>query len=484
MDESGAQLPGLASVGWHLAPGAAPGFSPGSDAVSGRLVKRNRRRSVYWFADSAGRGYFVKHDHPSNPRDLVKTCWRLKGQREFTVARRLFSAGIATPEPVAWGRRGVDTFVVTRELPGISEFVPAWRQCAGNPSQRARFVAALAEFLARLLAAGIHHPDMHAGNLVVGTGEGMPTFSLLDVYGVRIHRASSPKRALAMLCWLNGWARGLLPGEREILFVPLAAALHAADPADAWRKVLAASRIASRRRWPGLRRRLLKPGSIVAGCAAEEGRWLLATPFALETAQQAIAGHQANENAGDWLKDDVKRRLSRVACGGRTVIVKEYISPRGGGRWRSDAQAWTGAFRLFREGFPVAAPLAWLRARDGRGYIILADGGGENLPNTLRQAAPDLAQDLLAQAGKILADLHNYGICHGDTKTTNFVVANPADGGKAALRLVDCDAVKFVGYAARPRFAAEVARFVETIPGGLPENATHAFTAAYAATRI
>jgi len=384
MAKSIPELPDLNQVTWHPAETAPEDVVQrlGSCRPAGRLrVKHNRRRSVYRFVPSAGPSLFLKHDHPSNPRDLLKGLWRLKAEREFKSAQALVDAGIATAEPVAWGRKGVDTFLVTAEIPDIEEFLPAWQAVSDKADERTSFIDTLSDFLAGLIEAGVHHPDMHAGNVVVHQAETGPVFYLRDVYGVSISSTMGSSRVFSMLYWLNGWARGLSCAEVERFLAPIATAAGIAGAASVWKLLLAGARKASASRWRGLRHRLLHNGSIYTGHAIQGGKWLVKNGTELSLAAGAVERHHEMSTAGTLLKDDTKRRLSRVNVGGISLVVKEYLRPRGWGRLRSDTRGWLGACRLYREGFEVAEPLAWLRGDDGHGYIILGDVGPENLPN-------------------------------------------------------------------------------------------------------
>ncbi len=480
------------------------------DGCSSRLVKRNRRRTVYRI-EIAGRVVYLKHDHPTHPRDWLKTLWRCKARVECAAAVSLRRQGIPTAEPIGWGRCGVDSVVVTLELVGCVDFQHAWAACRQVDGRRRGFLDGLSGFLTRLAAAGVRHPDMHVGNLAVRSSDDQVEFFLLDVYGVKVGGRRSLGAALPLFYWLNGWACELTVGEIEAFFAPLAGQLAGGEVGGVIAAWLAGARLAAIRRWPGLRRRFLHSSSLAGQVSRADGRWLTLADLSVEQATAAVVEHRRQLAAGQWLKNDCKRRLTRVVVGDRHLVVKEFMAPRGWGRWRTDARCWLRTCRLFHQGFEVAAPLAWLRGADGRGYVLLAEAGVDNLPNVLRRSDADRQAYLLAAAARLLASLHNHGICHGDGKTTNFVVpasvsegpagavgvdvavattgagesagAGQATAGLAPVCLVDCDSATFHRGLPEARLTAEFDRFVETIPVEVEGEARAAAAVAYQAWR-
>ena len=139
------------------------------------------------------------------------------------------------------------------------------------------------------------------------------------------------------------------------------------------------------------------------------------------------------------LKRDVKRQLSRACAGGVPYVVKEFRRPR---KWmpcllRADRGSWVNSRRLAAAEIPLLRCLGWLRAADGRGFLLFEDGGDVTLERTMARRDLPAAERLrlLEAAVELLARLHGAGLVYGDFNPANIMI--PAADG--ALRLVDYD---------------------------------------------
>jgi 3-deoxy-D-manno-octulosonic acid kinase len=108
--------------------------------------------------------------------------------RELAVSLAARGRGAPVPEVVAacvhgWG--AYRSAVVTSELAGVAPVVAALR-AAGSGSARASLAAAAGRAVARLHAAGVAHPDLNLGNIVVGPAEA----AIVDLDRARIGRGA------------------------------------------------------------------------------------------------------------------------------------------------------------------------------------------------------------------------------------------------------------------------------------------------------
>lgn len=106
-----------------------------------------------------------------------------RAPQELANALRLASAGVPTPEVVAYAVypafwRFARADVVTRRIAGRA-LPEAWRDAA-EPA-RGEIVRALATLLGRLRDAGARHPDLNLRNVLIAQGERAPTAFVLDV---------------------------------------------------------------------------------------------------------------------------------------------------------------------------------------------------------------------------------------------------------------------------------------------------------------
>src|SRR5262249_42532455 len=126
-------------------------------------------------------------------------------------------------EPVAYGlAAGIlpsDSFLVTRSLNDaatLGQFLTEILPTIPEPlrSQHRQAVAiALGTFLADLHLAGVCHPDLHPGNLLVTWVDGAPKFTLIDLHDCRVGVKISETARLDNLVSFKRWF--LLRGSRS-----------------------------------------------------------------------------------------------------------------------------------------------------------------------------------------------------------------------------------------------------------------------------
>ncbi len=431
-------------VFWHYAPEVSPcissWLSEGGWETELELVKFNCRRSVYRCPGSAEvSAFYLKYDHPQRLRDRIKGLWRCKAEKEFQAILVLCRAGVPTARPIAWGEAGADAILVTEELIGAQEFNDAWKKVRDVPEMRSKFMAHLAAFLRCLAGNGVDHPDLHTGNVLLCQEEERMLFFLMDPYGVRIGKQIKP---VELFVWLTSFGRDL--SHAEIVRLVMQSGL-AEEDGEAYRLWLAAVKLAGRlanRRWRGRRKRLLRSSSLCEVVFDDFGKWRLLKTFSLTVARQAIDEHRQNVACGKILKDDVKRRLTRVTVKDQRLVVKEFIAPGPWGRLAADCRSWLNTCRLAMGSQPVAACRGWLRDKEGHAFIVLDDVGELCLPELLYRTSVVQCLPLLEVAVRIIARFHQRQIWHRDLKSTNFVVSGRI-GEVQTLRVIDTDDVRF-----------------------------------------
>jgi hypothetical protein len=148
-----------------------------------------------------GRGIIYSVDLPTNPatsvvvrrnrhggllHGLTGDCFLTptRAPLELTTSLRLATAGIPTPEVVAYAiypAAGIfaRSDVMTRRLPDGDDFPAAWK--SSNRADRNLMLAAVARLLKALVVAGAWHADLNLKNLyIAGTGADLTAY-LLDV---------------------------------------------------------------------------------------------------------------------------------------------------------------------------------------------------------------------------------------------------------------------------------------------------------------
>lgn len=123
-----------------------------------------------------------------------------RGLRELAISLRLRSAGVQTPEMIAFivYRAGAifrRTDVVTREIPGGVDLASALAH-PGNADRRAEMLDAAAGLVAALSREGAHHSDLNLRNILVtnaDTAESAQILAyILDVDRIRFHFPGDP----------------------------------------------------------------------------------------------------------------------------------------------------------------------------------------------------------------------------------------------------------------------------------------------------
>jgi len=168
-------------------------------------VKHNASRTVYR-RTLDGQEVYLKHFHPRSPvRRLLRRLGVSDARWEMTVSRYLAERGVPTPEPLAaaWGD-GVEWLATRAVAP--SQPADQWHaeQLAAGAAGRRRVQRALvrtARMVGRMHAAGVIHDDLHCGNILVRT-DGEPRVVLMDHHRVRRKRLLRRRHRAANLAQL------------------------------------------------------------------------------------------------------------------------------------------------------------------------------------------------------------------------------------------------------------------------------------------
>ena len=172
----------------------------------------------------------------------------------------------------------------------------------------------------------------------------------------------------------------------------------------------------------------------------KEGEWRLLNGVTLPMAQEVVNSHKQICESGEWLKNDIKRRVSRVTIGDNSFIVKEFCKDHAIPWLNHGHRTWIYSQKLTG----LTAPcLAWLHENSGHGFLIFADLGQTDLFYPKQLERVDELPAAYHRAGGILAELHTHGIYHADTKTVNFVINDRLPWMSSPVLIIDCDDVHF-----------------------------------------
>lgn len=304
-----------------------PGATP---AASARVVKRFESRGLL-----AGR------------RDAARA------RREHELLVRLFERGLRVPRPLGLERRD-DAWEVAMEL--VPDAVPlqdVLLERAPWPARPERLARELGELLARLHAAGVEHPDLHPGNVLID-GAGCPW--AIDFHKARLVERLAPARLEAHLVRLAAGTR-----ERCSLFFRLRALL-------AWRRGLPSELAPPRADLPGLCRRVDERArhERLATVRERRLRWTREGTAVRAVALEGGDGFERADRPGG-LARAVQATLERGGPAQRRAVLPYPHDPSRrvlvlrAGAWRTLCSGWYASARLEEHAVPAARPLAIAR---------------------------------------------------------------------------------------------------------------------------
>jgi tRNA A-37 threonylcarbamoyl transferase component Bud32 len=298
--------------------------------VTGRsiVLKANPRRTVALRIPAEGPPVVVKRFH--HPGRLARRFDRSRAEQEIELLRRLERAGVPAPRPIE-----------ARFADGAWEAATEWIEGAvplssllGDPASVPVPGRALAELLARAHSAGLDHPDLHPGNLLVGADS---RAWLADLRGARVRRTLGPEILLRDL-------------------VALASATRERTSARARARFL----IAYLRRLPSVLRTALPARSALAADVERRARI-----HRREAVRRSRLRWTRLSSVCEPVEGGGFRALEPLAEGERAIDV-------GGVRRRDLLACWYLAARLREHGIPGARPLELRRSR-ATSFAVPAD---------------------------------------------------------------------------------------------------------------
>jgi tRNA A-37 threonylcarbamoyl transferase component Bud32 len=437
-----------------------------------RAVKQAPYRNVYRVV-LPGLDFHLKHFPIRDGRAWLHALGRSKARREFDRIVAAFERGVPTAEPLAVvetrGPAGPPaSCLVTRTLPGavpldlFLETLPSW-----SPTRRARFRQRLAVALGRFLAcvhdAGVTHPDLHPGNILLCLDAGdRPRLYLLDLHGAAVGPPLSWPAARANLVLLNRWFSLRAERSDRLRFWQAYRAARAAalpgggrrDPFLAGTMVRDLERLTLRsnlRFWRDADRRCLGGNrrfrrlcrGDVAGYAVADLDDAVLAPFladpeaafgqAVATGGQPVAVLKSEGGTPSVVEFDLA-----TAAGPCRVVYKRFPARGGLGPLAALVRP-TQALRSYVLGhglrlrcLPTPRPLGvWHRFRGGlpcEGYLL-----AEKVPDAVNlrtfvdglAGAGDLARlrRLIDQAARLVMLLHQRHLSNRDLKAANLLVS-------------------------------------------------------------
>jgi len=299
-------------------------------------LKRSPRRTVERVEPARGAAVVVKRYH--HPGAIARLFDRTRAEQEFAVLRRLEDAGVGVPRPIATRRRDDRWELVTACIEGAVSLADILEGKVRTPAPAGSIAKSLATLLASAHAAGLDHPDLHPGNLLVQP-DGRAW--IVDVRGARVRPGAAAASLRRDLVALESGTRERADPRTRARF--LVAYLRALDPRLA--------RVLPERR--ALAREIERAARIHRRESVRRARlrWTRLSSVCSPLDVDGLAGFRAVE----------------VDDRARTVEVR-------GVAWRTLLAAWYAAARLCDHAIPSARPLLLVRAPERRAVFALPAG--------------------------------------------------------------------------------------------------------------
>jgi tRNA A-37 threonylcarbamoyl transferase component Bud32 len=453
-------------VGWHVAEDMREVLTPelldlNTHIRTGvaRVIKHGPHRTVY-FLRLGGLNVYWKHCRISGTRSWLRQCLRPpKARMEFDRALALASRGISTVEPLAWGTRagalGGESFLITRELTAavslqnklIAEF-----GCAdpAKGKDRRALARSIGEFIARVHDAGVSHPDLHPGNILVSQlPNGSLQYHLLDLHDISLGWPLSWVQSRENLAVFNRWFAMRASRSDRLRFWHGYLSVRTrflAIPHESAAEVESRTHLTSFPFWAGRARRCLgtnryfvkvRSPSVYGHAvremdAAELGR-LLADPDS-----------PFRDPGVRLLKDSRTSTVAEITVstpqGPRTMIykrfrVKKRLTPLLNLLRDSPAlRSWRAGHSMLDRGMPTPRPWLVLHRRTrfgpGEGYLLCEKADGAHVPEALTAFGADRERkwEFIATLARLIRRFNEVRLSHRDLKVANLLWSEAGSG--------------------------------------------------------
>jgi len=176
--------------------------------VGGRVVKNLRSDRIttrHVLRDGVGEQvFYLKMQAPPPLKDYIKPLLRVRWPRvgawyEWEAMVRFHQAGIPTMVPVALGRLGRSSFVLTLGLEGFQKVSDWAHQHLRDPqaadlAEAAQIARSIGRVTRAMHGAGMYHQDFYLGHLLLPAGGGSSKIYVIDL-----------GRVLRRTHWVTHW---------------------------------------------------------------------------------------------------------------------------------------------------------------------------------------------------------------------------------------------------------------------------------------
>ena len=352
-------------------------------------------------------------------------------QRECVGIQALQRAGLATPALLASGELpGGGYYLLTQYLPDARSLQQLWDQLDDRQPDSSAAEAILRRALAligRMHQQGLQQSDLHLGNFLQDNDE----LYVIDGDAIEV---SEPGRLLPEKTRIDnlGLFFAQLPPEwdRRIAHLMTDYMTSSAAQVDSAKVGVATAQRRQKRLQQFLDKTLRDCSQFAV--TRTPGRFTSVLRSEQELLAPLLANPDSAFNDQPLLKDGGSSTVTRVALGGRELVVKRYNIKSAGHWlkrfWRPSRawHSWLAGWRLVFLGIATPKPLAMIERRIGpwrsQAWLITEYCPGEDLLRHLGEEGDRVPQGV--EAEQLLSpfrQLHAAQISHGDFKATNLL---------------------------------------------------------------
>lgn len=372
------------------------------------VVKDNKQRRVTALGEPTPR-FYLKKDKTHGFRNRFKRLFRDRIQAEFKTGLRLEKAGIPVVKHVAWGKKGVHSYLLTQAFPG-EQLIAFWRRIKGNRPAENELITVLTGVLKVFFEQSFYHPDLHGGNLLVDSSGSKPSLCFVDVYGIRQQRLSGAD-LITMLVFVFNLTEHWPEADQEKVFAEFLDFFPGLSVSELVTKVSKAF-VNRLHKWRRTRMsKYLKSSSACVGWDMNQGQVISRREIGRELTKKIFAVYADEKGEGD------RPGISHIETDGKRYVINQFDGGRFPGR-----QNWLNGISLEIMGVPAVKNLAWLRG-EKNDWILMEDAEGENLADYLIGDAPVKAKlGHLGAAARLVLRMRRRGIVFPDLNLSYFTL--------------------------------------------------------------
>ncbi len=442
--------------GWVAAPHASTLVDWFRSNGTGELVKQGPSRDVILLKGPPA-VYLKRLRNEPGLIGKVRRSGMMRARREFRNLLVAAQNGISAPKPVALLVGRGDALLATE---GLEKSIVLKSLIAGrglNREETSGLVDALSKLVDKLSHVGLRHEELDTGHLMIGRGTLPPRLTLIDVESAReLKRPLTPEERMDMVVPLLYSFGHFVPATDAMR---LARALGYKSRAE--QKVLVARcREHAYRQARARARRAVSAGPgfyrDTPGSAVVHGSREFPIEKALEHMRRLMTSPRVKKLPG--------RELVRTTP---EVCAKVFLYPGVAGALRRGLgteagwRTWYNGHLLRVCGIPTPEPMALFQEPDKT--AVFQEWIPESMPmgDYIRRAFPGWdrrrRREFLRRLARLVREMHDRGIVHGDLKANNILVRERPDR-TPDFYVIDLDRVRHTSAVSRADIVKNLAQ--------------------------